>query len=303
MARGVLTAAACVLTLVGSASAQVGGGASDPVTGSWGTDGVPFLELRFDGKNGVSGTVIWREGRSYEQRAPIGSGTFDRQTGALKLTGEAKDRDGKTTVRYVIEGKIENDVVAGTFQMGEGKGDFSFTRLSRGASTGAATPSSPAAQGSKPDPWQPVRFLAGTWEGTATGAGGAGTARRTYAFVLKDRYIHEKNTTSYPPQEQNKAGEVHEHWSFISYDRARATLVLRQFHPEGFVNQYVVNKAESTPKKLVFDSERFENYDNNARARETYDIVSADEFIETFELGDPGKPLEVYSRTHFKRVK
>jgi hypothetical protein len=51
---------------------------------------------------------------------------------------------------------------------------------------------------------------------------------------------------------------------------------------------------------LVFDSERFENYDNGARARETYDIVSADEFIETFELDDPGQPLEVYSRTHFK---
>ncbi len=153
------------------------------------------------------------------------------------------------------------------------------------------------------DPWQPVRFLAGTWIGTATGVGGSGTARRTYAFVLKDRYLHEKNVTTYPPQEKNETGEVHEHWSFISYDRARATLVLRQFHPEGFVNQYIVNKTESTPHKLVFDSERFENYDNAARARETYEIMSADEFVETFELGDAGKPLEVYSKTHFKRLK
>jgi hypothetical protein len=160
-----------------------------------------------------------------------------------------------------------------------------------------------AAQQGNPDPWQPVRFLAGTWHGDATGVGGAGMARRTYEFVLNNRYLYEKNVTTYPPQEKNKTGEVHEHWSFISYDRARETLVLRQFHPEGFVNQYVVNKAESTPKKLVFDSERFENYDNSARARETYDIVSADEFIETFELGDPGKPLESYSRTHFKRAK
>jgi hypothetical protein len=155
----------------------------------------------------------------------------------------------------------------------------------------------------KPDPWLPVRILAGTWDGTATGVGGNGTARRTYAFVLKDRYLHEKNVSTYPPQEKNKAGEVHEHWSFISYDRSRATLVLRQFHPEGFINQYIVNKSESTPHKLVFDSERFENYDNAARARETYEIMSADEFVETFELGDAGKPLEVYSKTHFKRLK
>ncbi len=84
---------------------------------------------------------------------------------------------------------------------------------------------------------------------------------------------------------------------------ARRTLVLRQFHPEGFVNQCTVNSAESTPTKLVFDSERFENYDNAARARETYEVISADEFIETFELGEPGKPLQVYSRNHFKRIK
>ena len=41
---------------------------------------------------------------------------------------------------------------------------------------------------------------------------------------------------------------MHEHWSFFSYDRARKALVLRQFHQEGFVNQYVLDTAErSTP--------------------------------------------------------
>jgi hypothetical protein len=52
--------------------------------------------------------------------------------------------------------------------------------------------------------------------------------------------------------------------------------------PEGSVNQYIVNKTESTPHKLVFDSERFENYDSAARARETYEFMSANEFVETF---------------------
>jgi len=154
----------------------------------------------------------------------------------------------------------------------------------------------------KPDPWAPVRFLVGEWQGTSEGEAGKGTAHRTYEFVLKNRYIYEKNVSTYPPQEANKAGEVHEHWSFISYDRARASLVLRQFHPEGFVNQYVINKAESGPAKLVFDSEKFENFDNTWRARETYEIRSPDEFVETFALGEPGKDLQVYSRTEFKRV-
>lgn len=156
---------------------------------------------------------------------------------------------------------------------------------------------------SKPDPWEPIRFLAGAWEGRAEGQAGTGSVRRTYAFVLADRYLHEKNVSTYPPQEANKTGEVHEHWSFFSHDRKRTTIVLRQFHQEGFVNQFTLSAAESGPGKLVFDSERFENLDDAWRARETYDIRSADEFIETFELGQPGKELQVYGRNHFKRVK
>lgn len=157
-------------------------------------------------------------------------------------------------------------------------------------------------QQTKPDPWGSIRFLVGDWMGTSEGQAGIGTVQRNYSFVLKDRYLHEKNISTYPPQEANKAGEIHEHWSFFSYDRGRKTLVLRQFHPEGFVNQYTLNTADSGPGKLVFDSEHFENFDNNWKARETYEIRSADEFIETFELGEPGKALQVYSRNHFKRA-
>jgi len=159
----------------------------------------------------------------------------------------------------------------------------------------------PRAQEAKPDPWAPVRVLTGTWDGTSEGESGTGTVRRTYEFILKDRYLHEKNVSTYPPQEANKPGEVHEHWGFFSYDRKRSNLVFRQFHQEGFVNQYVLNTGLSTPQKLVFDSEGFENFDNTWTARETYEIVSNDEFIETFELGAPGAELQVYSRNHFKR--
>jgi len=156
---------------------------------------------------------------------------------------------------------------------------------------------------SKPDVWQPIRFMVGSWEGTAEGEPGSGTARRSYAFVLKDRFLYERNVTTYPPQAANKAGEVHEHWSFFSYDRARKVLVLRQFHPEGFVNQYVLDAQASRPGKLVFVSEALENLDKGWRARETYEVRSQDEFVETFEVAEPGKELGVYSRTHFKRAR
>jgi hypothetical protein len=161
---------------------------------------------------------------------------------------------------------------------------------------------SPASEQAKPDPWEPVRFLVGTWEGTAEGQAGAGTVRRVYAFVLKDRYLHETNVSTYPPQAASKEGEVHEHWSLFSYDRSRQALVLRQFHQEGFVNQYVLTPSESRPGRLVFTSESFENFDNSWRARETYEIRSPDEFVEIFELQAPGKEFEVYSRNTFKRA-
>jgi hypothetical protein len=154
----------------------------------------------------------------------------------------------------------------------------------------------------KADPWQPVRFLIGRWTGTAEGQAGTGTVERRYEFMLRDQFIQEHNTSTYPPQEKNKAGEVHQHMSIISYDRQRKTLVLRQFHVEGFVNLYALNQTASTPERLVFESEHFENFDNSWKAKETYDIVSPDEFIETFELAPPGKSFEVYSRNHLKRA-
>src|SRR5688572_14979881 len=114
-----------------------------------------------------------------------------------------------------------------------------------------------AADAPKPDPWAPVRFLVGSWAGTTEGEPGRGTVARTYEFVLGNRFIHERNTSIYPPQEKNEKGEVHEHWSFLSYDRIRKALVLRQFHIEGFVNQYVRNEAASSPTQIVFESEAF----------------------------------------------
>lgn len=165
--------------------------------------------------------------------------------------------------------------------------------------TGVATASS--AQPAEPDPWSAVRMLIGKWQGAATGQSGEGTVVRRYEFVLNGKFIHETNLTTYPPQEKNKKGEVHEHRSYISLDKARKLLVLRQFHVEGFVNQFALNRDSSTPTRLVFESENFENFSNKWRARETYELLGADEFVEIFELAPPDKPFQTYSRNHFKR--
>jgi hypothetical protein len=91
--------------------------------------------------------------------------------------------------------------------------------------------------------------------------------------------------------------------SIISFDKERKTLMLRQFHVEGFVNLYAFNSVASSPKRLIFEIERFENFSNEWKARETYDIISNDEFVDTFELAPPGKPFQLYSRNHLRRAK
>jgi hypothetical protein len=159
-----------------------------------------------------------------------------------------------------------------------------------------------AQDAARADPWQPVRFMLGRWEGTVQGEAGNGTVTRSYEFVLGGKFIEERNVSTYPAQAKNRKGEVHEHRSFFSYDRKRQVLMLRQFHQEGFVNLFSFRAGESTGTLVVFESEGFENFDNSWKARETYEIYSSDEFVETFELAQPGKPFEIYSRTRFTRV-
>ena len=105
--------------------------------------------------------------------------------------------------------------------------------------TPAAAPS-PA----PPDPWAAVRFMEGEWTGESEGEPGKGTVKRAYRFVLGNKFLHEQNVSTYPPQPKNEKGEVHEHWSFFSHDKARHTLVLRQFHQEGFVNQFAMKPVQ-----------------------------------------------------------
>jgi hypothetical protein len=122
----------------------------------------------------------------------------------------------------------------------------------------------------------------------------------TRAFSI--RGSSECRTEAYTrPQAKNPQGEVHEDFGIISFDKARRRAVLRQFHSEGFVNQYTADLS-SDGVKLVFTSESIENIPSGWRARETYAVFSAEECDEIFELAEPGKEFELYSRVRLKRV-
>src|SRR5262245_1359134 len=108
------------------ALAQTAKPATDPVSGIWGDPKGPGFDLKFDGKSSVSGTIRIVDGGNFST-APIKKGTFNTQTRALKLEGDAKKPDG-TISHFVIEGTVDKTVVAGTYNFESNQGNFTFQR-------------------------------------------------------------------------------------------------------------------------------------------------------------------------------
>ena len=120
--------------------------------------------------------------------------------------------------------------------------------------------------------------------------------------MLGSRFIQVRNRSKCPPQEKNPKGETHEDIGFISFDAGRRRVVFRQFHVEGFVNQYLL-EASATPDRLLWLSEAIENIPAGFRARETYVFAGPDHFEEIFEIAEPGHDFELYSRSRLTRAR
>jgi hypothetical protein len=160
------------------------------------------------------------------------------------------------------------------------------------------------AQGPSPAPVDTLASLGrlvGRWTGASEGQPGKGQVDRQYERALGSKFLQVRNRSTYSPQEKNPKGETHEDLGFFSFDRVRKRIVFRQFHIEGFVNQYVLEPS-STVGRLVFTSESIENIPAGFRARETYVFSSNDQFEEIFEIAEPGKDFEVYSRSKLTRA-
>ena len=105
-----------------------------PLKGTWSGDWGPtkdkqthvVLEMNWDGK------VITGNINPGPKAVPLQKATLDPATWGVHLEGEGKDAAGKT-VRYVIDGKLENigayqRVLSGTWTEGDVKGTFRVIR-------------------------------------------------------------------------------------------------------------------------------------------------------------------------------
>jgi hypothetical protein len=150
------------------------------------------------------------------------------------------------------------------------------------------------------DVWAPLRPLVGKWRKADSGIPGEGSGEREFRFVLNGRFLEERNHSVYPPQPKNPKGEVHDDLGFYSWDSARKTFVFRQFHVEGFVNQYVLESSEGG--RFTWVTEHVENGPPGMRARLTFELVGDDEIRDRFELAMPGKDFVTYIEHRLARV-
>jgi hypothetical protein len=78
-------------------------------------------------------------------------------------------------------------------------------------------------------------------------------------------------------------------------------LVFRQLHQEKFNGIFLLSASQSRPTKLIFDSVRLDSAPATWKARDIYECISPNEYVETFEVAEGDKPFAVQSRIQFKR--
>ena len=151
------------------------------------------------------------------------------------------------------------------------------------------------------DPWQPLRYFLGRWQGTGTGKPGESQVEREYRFVLDEQFIQLTDRAVYEPQERNPEGEIHEEIGYFSYDKNRQRHIFREFHVEGYVNQYVLEEGDLGGQKMVLTTEAIENMLPGWQVRTTYEILGENTFRETFDLAGPGQELSCFITIEFER--
>jgi hypothetical protein len=104
---------------------------SDPLTGTWTGDWGPnaadrntvTVDLKWDGK-ALSGTV---HSINY-QRADVTLQNATFNAGAVHMEADVANPRGGGTIHYVIDGKLANGSMSGSWNHGASKGDFKLTK-------------------------------------------------------------------------------------------------------------------------------------------------------------------------------
>jgi len=129
MTRKLFVTVTCGLLLVTSMFAQSRGVTADPISGAWtgelvrqsASSPIPItMQLKFDGKKAVSGTVS-----GLPSPAEVKAGTFDPKTGALKLE---LGKIGESEVLLVFQGTVVKGTATGSVSGDIGNAEFKIVK-------------------------------------------------------------------------------------------------------------------------------------------------------------------------------
>ncbi len=152
------------------------------------------------------------------------------------------------------------------------------------------------------NPLEKFSFLVGNWEGNGTGFGSSKSKIHSeFNMVLDNNFLEIRNHSEFEAKPQQKDGEIHDDWGMLSFDQDRKIYVFRQFHNEGFYNQYTLSDSLSNDKTFVFESEFIENFVPGGRARFTINIIGENEIETLFDVGFPEKELACFGTNRLKK--
>lgn len=139
--------------------------------------------------------------------------------------------------------------------------------------------------------------LIGSWEGSGEGfSSSKSTITAEYSWLMNQQYIEVKHRSVFEPTAQKPQGEIHEDMGIISYNKSKKAIVFRQYHIEGFYNEYVLSDSLSNNSKLVFETEKIENFVPGGRARFTILFKKTNEIETLFDVGFPGKEMACFGK-------
>jgi hypothetical protein len=170
---------------------------------------------------------------------------------------------------------------------------FAVFALMLAASAGSAEPAAGLAE---------FNWLVGDWAGLGEGEPGKSATERHIAPMLDGKFLRVEGRSVYPRQEGNPKGDVHAELGVWSFDRARKSIVLREFDTLGFVGTYVLDRKASEANRWVLVAEHLENVPSGWRARYIYTFVAPNEYHEVLELDSDGKGFKPYVGNRFLKV-
>jgi len=161
--------------------------------------------------------------------------------------------------------------------------------------------SSPSAD----DSFAPIRFLAGNWQGTGSGAGGPSAVVHSFEDALGGKFIRWDSRAVFPNENKSGAQTTREALGLFSYDPDHDRIALRRFLPDGTVHALVLTSAENVGDErrvaLVFMSQHAEG-DEGERARLTATATAAGKVRIVYEQAAPNGEFMVYRRQDLRKL-